>query len=110
LGCSRAESATRIAGSAGYISSSQRHHTALLDAMTNGGHGVAFFAPFENSRHFFPLSPIEVSPIGVSRFFSARGAVVVQNEMWWIWLPAATASAGASLFRRIRRKRAADSG
>jgi inner membrane protein len=26
----------------------------VLDAMTNGGLGVAFFAPFDNGRHFFP--------------------------------------------------------
>lgn len=82
----------------------------FLDAMTNGGHGVAFFAPFENSRHFFPFNPIEVSPIGISRFFSARGAEVLLNELRWIWLPAAVAIAGACVFRRIRRERAADAG
>ena len=75
----------------------------LLDALTNGGHGVAFFAPFENSRYFFPVSPIEVSPIGISRFFSSRGAEVLLNEMKWIWVPAAAATIGASLFRRARR-------
>jgi inner membrane protein len=32
----------------------------LLDAMTNGGRGVAFFAPFDNSRYFFPFRPIRV--------------------------------------------------
>ena len=74
-----------------------------LDALTNGGHGVAFFAPFENSRYFFPFSPIEVSPIGISRFFSARGAEVLANEMLWIWLPAALAIGGAWAFRRPRR-------
>jgi inner membrane protein len=59
----------------------------VLDALTNGGHGVAFFAPFDNSRYFFPFSPIEVSPIGIPRFLSARGAEVLVNEMLWIWLP-----------------------
>ena len=75
----------------------------VLDALTNGGHGVAFFAPFENSRYFFPFNPIEVSPIGISRFFSARGAEVLLNEMLWIWLPAAAAALGAWVFRRARR-------
>ena len=60
-----------------------------LDALTNGGLGVAFLAPLENSRYFFPFAPIEVSPIGISRFFSSRGAEVLLNEMQWIWLPAA---------------------
>ena len=40
---------------------------ALLDALTDGGLGVAFFSPFSNERYFFPWTPIRVS-----RFFSAR--------------------------------------
>jgi inner membrane protein len=73
-----------------------------LDALTNGGHGVAFFAPFENSRYFFPFTPIEVSPIGISRFFSARGAEVLLNEMVWIWLPAALVITSRWIFHRVR--------
>ena len=61
----------------------------LLDAMTDGGLGVAFFSPFNNTRYFLPWRPILVSPIGVSRFFSHRGSEVVQSELLWIWLPAA---------------------
>ena len=79
----------------------------VLDALTNGGHGVAFFAPFYNSRYFFPFSPIEVSPIGISRFFSTRGAEVLRNEILWIWLPAAAAIVTAGIFRRARRSAAA---
>ena len=58
----------------------------LLDAFTNGGRGVAFFAPFSNHRFFFPWRPIQVSPIGVG-FFSARGLAVLQSELRWILLP-----------------------
>jgi inner membrane protein len=76
---------------------------SVLDALTNGGHGVAFFAPFENSRYFFPVRPIEVSPIGISRFFSARGAEVLLNEMLWIWMPAAVVILSAWSLRRARR-------
>src|SRR4029450_4848408 len=36
----------------------------LFDAMTDGGLGVAFFAPFSEARYFFPFRPIHVSPIG----------------------------------------------
>ena len=79
----------------------------ILDAMTNGGRGVAFFAPFENGRHFFSFTPIEVSPIGISRFFSARGAEVLLNEMLWIWLPSAIVLIAAWLFRRTLSLRAA---
>nr|HRC76832.1 rhodanese-like domain-containing protein [Kouleothrix sp.] len=30
----------------------------VLDAMTDGGLGVAFFAPFSATRYFFPFRPI----------------------------------------------------
>jgi inner membrane protein len=61
----------------------------LLDAMTDGGLGVAFFSPFDNRRYFLPWTPIRVSPIGISGFFGARGRAVLQTELLWIWLPAA---------------------
>lgn len=75
----------------------------VLDAMTNGGLGVAFFSPFSNTRFFFPFRPIEVSPIGVGRFFSARGPAVVRSEALWLWLPSVALFAIVSLFRRARR-------
>jgi inner membrane protein len=72
----------------------------LLDAMTDGGLGVAFFSPFNNTRYFLPWRPIRVSPIGISRFFSHRGLEVVQSELLWIWLPAALLMASTWLVRR----------
>jgi inner membrane protein len=72
----------------------------LLDAMTDGGLGVAFFSPFNNSRYFFPWTPIRVSPIGVLRFFSPRGLEVVRSELLWIWLPAGLLLVSAWLIRR----------
>jgi inner membrane protein len=61
----------------------------LLDMLTNGGRGVALFAPFSNDRYFFPWRPIEVSPISVRRFFSSRGVQIMLSEGKWVWLPAA---------------------
>lgn len=61
---------------------------SLLDAFTNGGLGVAFFAPFSAARYFFPLRPILVSPIGVAAFLTQRGASVLWSEMAWVWAPA----------------------
>lgn len=61
----------------------------FLDAMTDGGLGVAFFSPFNTSRYFLPWTPIHVSPIGLTRFFSHRGLAVVQSELLVIWLPSA---------------------
>ena len=72
----------------------------VLDALTNGGGGVAFFAPFHNARYFLPWSPIEVSPIGVSAFFTQRGARVLANEFVWIWLPSLLFAAAALWLRR----------
>ncbi len=60
---------------------------ALLDALTTGGLGVAFFAPFNNTRYFFPWRPIQVSPIGVANFFTQRGFNVIKSELIWIGLP-----------------------
>lgn len=60
----------------------------VLDAMTNGGLGVAFFSPVNNGRYFFPWRPIRVSPISLTRFFSPQGYLVLKSELLWIWLPA----------------------
>ena len=62
---------------------------AVLDALTNGGQGIAFFAPFSDARFHFPWQPIRVSPIGLTAFFSIDGLRVIQNELVWVWLPSA---------------------
>jgi inner membrane protein len=72
----------------------------LLDAMTDGGLGVAFFAPFDNRRYFLPWTPIRVSPIGITRFFTARGLAVMHTELLWIWLPAGLLAISAWMIRR----------
>ena len=59
----------------------------LLDALTTGGPGVAFFAPFDTTRYFFPWRPIPVSPLA-SHFFSAWGWQVFRAELAMLWLPA----------------------
>jgi inner membrane protein len=63
----------------------------VLDAMTNGGLGVAFFSPFDTTRYFFPLRPVLVSPIGITEFFSAYGARILASEAIWIWVPSCAA-------------------
>src|SRR4029077_7470776 len=72
----------------------------LLDAMTDGGLGVAFFSPFDNHRYFLPWTPIRVSPIGAGRFFTHRGLEVLRSELLWIWLPAALLALSVWLIRR----------
>ncbi len=72
----------------------------LLDAMTDGGLGVAFFAPFDSHRYFLPWTPIRVSPIGIGRFFTSRGSAVLRSELLWIWVPAGLLIVTAMLLRR----------
>ncbi len=59
----------------------------VLDALTSGGLGVAFFSPIVQHRYFFPWRPIAVSPLGVSRFLAGRGLHVLASELRWVVLP-----------------------
>jgi inner membrane protein len=76
----------------------------VLDAMTDGGSGVAFLAPLSGARYFLPWRPIPVAPLAF-RFFSARGWQVLQAEMLLIWLPSAVLALAATLAWRARRPR-----
>ena len=59
----------------------------VLDAFTRQGIGVAFFWPFEDARYFFPLHPVESSPVSIRRFLEVRAGAVLRSEALWIWLP-----------------------
>lgn len=72
----------------------------LLDAMTTGGLGVAFFSPWHPERYFFGFRPIRVSPIGIKAFFGARGLRVLASEAIWVGLPCLLLLAGRRAFRR----------
>mgnify|MGYP003350957871 CR=1 FL=1 len=66
----------------------------LLDMCTNGGSGIALFWPLSAERYFFPWQVIEVSPLGIKRFFSERGWVVLASELLWVWLPLMATACG----------------
>jgi inner membrane protein len=72
----------------------------VLDAMTTGGHGIAFFSPFWNDRYHLPWEVIQISPISITRFFSARGAAVLRSELRWIWIPASIVAVAGLAIRR----------
>jgi len=77
----------------------------LLDSMTDGGLGVAFFAPFSDTRYFMPWRPIAVSPILLRVFFGRRGVRVMWSELGWVWLPSAVVFlAGLALRGRVSRQ------
>jgi inner membrane protein len=59
----------------------------VLDALTDGGLGVAFFSPFDPTRYFFPMRPVAASPIGIGDFFNGQAFHILTSEIVWIWLP-----------------------
>jgi inner membrane protein len=59
----------------------------VLDALTRGGLGVAFFSPVVLDRYFFPWRPIAVSPISARAFFGERAIRILASEVCWVWLP-----------------------
>lgn len=79
----------------------------MLDACTNGGPGIAFFAPFSNARYFFPFRPLVVSPIGVQGVFGERGLRILASEARWILLPSALLAIAGTVVRSSWSKRTA---
>lgn len=77
----------------------------LLDALTDGGSGIAFFAPFSDSRYFFPFTPIRVAPIRPASLFTRRGAAVFQSELLSVWVPAGVMAVAARMVRARRTAR-----
>jgi len=59
----------------------------VLDAMTDGGLGIAFFAPFSDARYFLPWRPLVCPPIAIAPFFSEWGLRVLRSEVMWVWAP-----------------------
>ena len=72
-----------------------------LDALTDGGMGVAFFSPLDDRRYFFPWRPIRVSPIGLAAF-SRWGLRALLSEVAWVWLPLAVLVLAAEWLRGLR--------
>jgi len=77
----------------------------VLDALTDGGLGIALLAPFDNSRYFFPWTPIRVSPIGYEAFFTERGWIALKSELIWIWSPLLLLTVVVTAVRAFYRRR-----
>ena len=75
----------------GVLAASAASH-GLLDGMTDGGLGIAFFSPFSHRRHFLPWRVIEVSPLRPAALFTRHGLRVLRSELRWIWLPCGVAA------------------
>lgn len=78
---------------------------SLLDALTDGGLGVAWLWPLSQERHFLPWRPIEVSPFLhgfiVDGRLSPRAWQVLASEARWIWIPCLALSFGGILARAV---------
>ena len=75
----------------------------LLDALTDGGLGVALLWPFEERRYFFPWRPLAVPSIGVQAFFTGRAWPVLKSELLWVWAPGAIVYVLGKLARLLLR-------
>jgi inner membrane protein len=72
----------------------------LLDALTDGGEGVAIWWPFSAARFFFDDAPLPVCPIG-QHFFSAAGYAALKAELTLIWLPALLLGIAGFIVRKV---------
>jgi len=71
----------------------------VLDAMTDGGLGIAFFAPFSAKRYWLPWDPISVAPLSIEAFFTRWGWMVFKSELLWVWVPGLVIIAVAQAIR-----------
>lgn len=72
----------------------------VLDAMTDGGLGVAFLSPFDPARYFLPFRPIHVSSMSLWDLLGAHGVNVLVSECIWVWIPCALLIAVTIIRRR----------
>lgn len=75
----------------------------ILDAMTTGGKGIAFWAPFSDERIFLPWQVIRVSPIRASDFFGEWGVRVLKSEFYWIGVPCLVILVGLFIGRKLMK-------
>lgn len=69
-----------------FVAGSAASH-GLLDMLTNGGLGVAYFWPFTDRRFFLPWQLIDVSPFGLHILSDQRAVSIISSELLWVWLP-----------------------
>ncbi|MHB8419897.1 MAG: metal-dependent hydrolase [Myxococcales bacterium] len=74
----------------------------VVDALTVGDVGVAFFAPFDAKRFLLPWRLLPVCPMGVPEYLSRWGLLVLANELLFLLVPAFLLS---QLARRWRTDR-----
>lgn len=86
-----------------YLSLSAVSH-GLLDALTTGGYGIAFFWPLSDQRFLAPVRMIDAWPLRASRFFSSGGMEVLKSELAWVCMPLVGVGLIAFALRNSLRK------
>lgn len=79
----------------------------VLDLFTDGGSGIALFAPFSAGRFFAPWNPLPVPMMGLKNLFTAYMGEVLIAEAIWIAIPCGLLLASSALLRRRPVKQAA---
>jgi inner membrane protein len=74
----------------------------LLDALTNGGYGVALLWPFTDERLFAPVRLIQVAPLRHALW--SRGLVALGSEALRVWAPAAVLALALAAWRFTARR------
>ena len=74
----------------------------VTDAMTNGGLGVALFAPFSNERYLLPWRPVIAAPLSLKRFFDTGGAEVLKSEFFALWIPSIALGLAGIIVKKYR--------
>lgn len=75
----------------------------LIDAITSGGEGVMFFAPFHDGRYLFLYGPVPT--LKARLWFGGQGLITFGKEVFWIWLPSIAFYAGFRLLKNKGRGR-----
>ena len=75
----------------------------ILDALTNGGLGVALLWPFTEARFFAPVRPIEVAPL--RHVLGPRALAALGSELVRVWAPCAVVALALAA-RRLAERRA----
>jgi inner membrane protein len=77
----------------------------VLDALTDGGRGVAFLAPFDDTRYFLPFRPIRAAPLSLRGILSERTLATLSSEFLWVWIPSSVLAGLGIALNGLHRSR-----
>src|SRR6185436_9722642 len=60
-------------------------HLCLDGFSTGWKYGVAYLAPFDNTRYFLWMSPLPLAPLSPAQLLSERGILLFLTEASMVW-------------------------